>query len=92
MTLRVLNAGSCEGLKGGVHGAAFGLVVLMGAYNAAAFIRRRQRHLAINAVIYAAAAIWEYHHVAHHCRALGTVRTDRTTEPPRPTTDSVRAA
>jgi hypothetical protein len=38
----------------------------MGAYNAAAWIRRRQRHLAINAVIYIAAAIWEQRHVAHH--------------------------
>jgi hypothetical protein len=38
----------------------------MGAYNAAAWLRRRQRHLAINAVIYLTAAVWEQRHVAHH--------------------------
>jgi hypothetical protein len=45
---------------------ALGLTVLMGAYNAAAWLRRRQRHLAINAVIYFTAAIWEQGHVARH--------------------------
>jgi hypothetical protein len=38
----------------------------MGAYNAAAWMRRRQTHLAVNAAIYIAAAVWEQRHVAHH--------------------------
>jgi hypothetical protein len=38
----------------------------MGAYNAAAWVRRRQSHLAINATIYIAAVFWEQRHVAHH--------------------------
>jgi hypothetical protein len=38
----------------------------MGAYNAAAWVRRRQSHLAINATIYVAAVFWEQRHVAHH--------------------------
>jgi hypothetical protein len=40
----------------------------MGAYNTAAWLHRRQRHLAINAVIYLAAAFWEQRHVTHHLR------------------------
>jgi hypothetical protein len=42
----------------------------MGAYNAAAWLRRRQPHLAINAVLYAALTAWEQQHVAHHLRVL----------------------
>jgi hypothetical protein len=38
----------------------------MGAYNAAAWLQRRQSHLAVNAVIYIAAAFWEQRHVMHH--------------------------
>jgi hypothetical protein len=40
----------------------------MGTYNAAAWLRRRQRHLAINTIIYLAAAVWEERHVRHHIR------------------------
>ncbi len=40
----------------------------MGAYNTAAWLRRRQHHLAWNALIYTAAAVWESRHVAHHLR------------------------
>jgi hypothetical protein len=65
-TLPILDVGSCEPLKASIHGVALGLTVLMGAYNTAAWLRRRQRHLAINAVIYLAAAFWEQRHVAHH--------------------------
>jgi hypothetical protein len=42
----------------------------MGLYNAAAWISRRDRHLAINAVLYAALTAWEQKHVAHHIRRL----------------------
>jgi hypothetical protein len=64
--LPILDNGQCEPLKAVVHGVAFGLTALMGAYNAAAWLRRRQRHLAINAVIYLTAMIWEQRHVANH--------------------------
>ena len=70
MRLELLDSGSCEGIKGTVHGAALGLTVIMGLYNAAAWLRRRERHLAINTVLYTAVTIWEYQHVVHHRRAL----------------------
>jgi hypothetical protein len=65
-SLPILYPGSCEPLKAACHGLALGLAVLMGAYNAAAWVRRRQSHLAINATIYIIAAFWEQRHVAHH--------------------------
>lgn len=64
--LPILDNGKCEPLKAAVHALAFGLTALMGAYNTAAWLRRRQRHLAINAVIYLTAMIWEHKHVANH--------------------------
>ena len=53
MQFNVLNSGSAEAVKTGVHVTALGLMALMGAYNAAAWLQRRQPHLAINAVLYA---------------------------------------
>ena len=68
--LTVLNSGSCEALKLGVHAATLGLAVLMGGYNAAAWLRRREQHLAANAILYTALMALEYHHVAHHLALL----------------------
>ena len=68
--LTVLNSGSCEALKLSVHAAALGLAVVMGGYNAAAWLRRREHHLAANAVLYTALIALEYHHVAHHLALL----------------------
>ena len=68
--LDVLQCGSCERLKLGIHGTALGLAVVMGAYNAAAWLSRRQQHLAVNAVLYAALTAWEQQHVAHHLAEL----------------------
>ena len=65
-SLAILDVGSCEPLKAVVHSVALGLCALMGLYNAAAWMRRRQSHLAINAVIYLAATCWEQRHVSHH--------------------------
>ena len=70
MKLGVLECGSCEPLKIAVHGAALGLAVVMGVYNAAAWLSRRQQHLAVNAVLYAALTAWEQQHVAHHLAEL----------------------
>lgn len=68
--LDVLKCGSCEPLKLSVHGAALGLAVVMGLYNAAAWLSRREQHLAVNAVLYAMLTAWEQKHVAHHLAEL----------------------
>jgi hypothetical protein len=65
-TLAILYPGNCEPLKATFHGVALLLAAVMGAYNAAAWLRRRQSHLAINATVYIAAVFWEQRHVAHH--------------------------
>jgi hypothetical protein len=70
MPTDVLQCGSCEEIKLGVHAGALALAVVMGVYNAAAWLSRRQRHLAINAVLYAALTAWEQRHVVHHLREL----------------------
>src|SRR5918993_2668279 len=86
LPLPILKSGSCESFKAGVHGAALGLAVVMGLYNTAAWVHRRERHLWINALIYCLACEFERRHVAHHldaCRGVDgslvmqtTVRTD----------------
>jgi len=68
--LDILNSGSCEALKMGVHATTLALAVVMGAYNGAAWLRRREQHLAVNAVLYAALIAWESEHVAHHFALL----------------------
>lgn len=73
--ITVLNPGKCEPLKAAVHGILFATAAVCAAYNAAAWVRRRQRHLAINAVVYSAAVLWERCHVAHHLTACD-VRAD----------------
>jgi len=65
-----LHCGHCEPLKAGVHATALGLFVVMGVYNVAAWLRRRERHLAINAIVYTALSAWERQHVAHHLAEL----------------------
>jgi hypothetical protein len=67
--LPILDSGNCEPFKAAVHATALGLSALMGCYNAAAWLRRRQNHLAVNAVLYLTAVIWEQRHVAHHLAA-----------------------
>lgn len=74
MSLRVLESGACESLKLGVHGLALGLSSLMCLYNAAAWLQRRERHLAANTLIYGAATVLEQRHVTHHWCAVQRVR------------------
>jgi hypothetical protein len=64
--MRMLQNGNCERVKTGVHAAALGLAVICGLYNAAAWLSRRQVHLAVNAVLYALLTAWEQQHVVHH--------------------------
>jgi hypothetical protein len=70
MDLKVLKCGNCEPLKLGVHGLALGIATLCGLYNAAAWLSRREQHLAVNAVLYAALIAFEQRHVAHHIAEL----------------------
>jgi len=49
---------------------------VMSAYNAAAWLRRRDQHLAVNAVLYTALIAWEQHHVLHHLALLRQRPTD----------------
>ena len=65
-SLAFLDSGNCEPLKATFHGVALVLAAVMGAYNLAAWVRRRQSHLAINATVYIAAVFWERQHVTHH--------------------------
>ena len=74
MQLTVLECGSCETLKAGFHATALGLCAIMGLYNAAAWLRRREQHLAVNAVLYAALSVWEQQHVATHIASLRRMR------------------
>jgi hypothetical protein len=66
LPLPILNQGSCEPFKAVVHGTALGLFALMGLYNAAAWINRRDSHLAVNAIVYGTLVAWERRLVAHH--------------------------
>ena len=68
--LPVLKCGNSEPLKLGVHAGALGLAALCGLYNAAAWLSRREAHLAVNTVLYTALTIWEHQHVVHHLDAL----------------------
>ena len=81
MDLPVLKCGNCEPLKLSVHAAALGLAALMGAYNGAAWLSRRQRHLAVNTVLYTCLTIWEQRHVAHHLATLRSLQTIPTAPP-----------
>jgi hypothetical protein len=68
--LKVLKCGNCEELKLGVHGLSLGLAAVCGLYNAAAWLARREQHLAVNTVLYAALIVFEQRHVAHHIAEL----------------------
>jgi hypothetical protein len=82
LDLPVLKCGNCEPLKLGVHAGALGLAALCGMYNAAAWLSRRERHLAVNTVMYLVLTVWEQQHVAHH---LATMRKRLDTDaPPAP--------
>jgi len=70
LDLKLLKCGNCEELKLGVHATALALATVCGLYNAAAWLTRREQHLAVNAVLYAALVAFEQRHVAHHMAAL----------------------
>jgi hypothetical protein len=61
----------------------FGIASLCLAYNAAAWLSRRETHLAVNTVLYTCLTIWEQRHVAHH---LAEIRSPCTAEASPPAT------
>jgi hypothetical protein len=70
MDLKVLQCGNCEELKLGIHATTLGLAALCGLYNAAAWLSRREQHLALNTIMYTALIVVEQRHVAHHMATL----------------------
>ena len=84
LDLDILKCGNCEELKLGVHAGALGLAVVMGLYNAAAWLVRRETHLAVNAILYAGLVAWEREHVAHHLAELRPAAPPRAVEPEPP--------
>jgi hypothetical protein len=77
----MLDVGECEPLKAAVHGLLMATVSVCAAYNAAAWLKRRQSHLAINAIIYTAAMWWEHTHVKHHLVACAPAMPERFPRP-----------
>ncbi len=72
MQLSILESGAREPLKAAVHALALSLVAVIASYNVAAWLQRRQRHLAVNSVIYLAMMVFEYEHVRHHMASPST--------------------
>ena len=92
--IKILKCGNCEELKIGVHATVLALAVVCGAYNTAAWLLRRDRHLAVNTVLYGALTVWEILHVVHHCAALPDRRVlpDRRESSTEGTVDRVKPA
>ena len=59
-------SGQAEPLKGAVHATVGTLLAVMATYNAVAFVYRRDRHLAGNALLYAAGAALEAYQTSRH--------------------------
>ena len=62
-------SGNHEGLKCAVHATAGFMVGLCAAYNATAWMFRRDRHLWVNALVYSFAVAWEVKQTMHHLNA-----------------------
>jgi hypothetical protein len=84
MDWKVLKCGNCEELKLGVHATALGLAAVCGLYNTFAWLSRRQQHLAVNAILYAALIAWEQQHVSHHMAEIRRPRADPARAPVEP--------
>ena len=68
-----VSEGHAEPIKGAFHGLAAVVCGLMFAYNTAAWLFRREPHLAMNALVYGTAILYEgaqtHRHVAARVRA-----------------------
>jgi hypothetical protein len=69
-TLPILQCGNCEPLKAGVHALVLATAAVCALYNLAAWVTRRQTHLAVNTVLYGTLVAWEATHVRHHLAIL----------------------
>ncbi len=75
-----LTRGCAEGFKGSVHALTCGLAGLMFAYNTAAWLVRRERHLAVNGLVYGCSVLYEARLAFRH---LKTARPDEIPKPAR---------
>jgi len=92
LDMKVLKCGNCEELKLGVHATALAIATVCGLYNAAAWLSRREQHLAVNAALYAALIAFEQRHVAHHIAAMRHPTGRKTsTATPRSSSDAIAA-
>jgi hypothetical protein len=66
----VFDSGRCEPLKLSVHAALGSLALLCLGYNSLAFLRRRERHLAMNVLLYGSLLALETRKVRHHREAV----------------------
>jgi hypothetical protein len=64
----LINAGTADGFKAGVHLGLFGLAVTCLAYNAMAYIQRKEGHLLRNGLVYAALSVYEVIQIEAHMR------------------------
>jgi hypothetical protein len=76
LVTEMLDSGRCEPLKACVHTAVLVLAAVCATYNTAAWFKRRQPHLAVNALIYITTVWWERCHVVHHLAACAPVEAD----------------
>ena len=59
-------SGEAEQIKGSFHAAASAIVGVMAIYNAVAWWHRRERHLGVNAAVYAAGFALEVYQTRRH--------------------------
>lgn len=58
---------NAESTKGAVHGALGTLAILCAVYNGSAYLKRQERHLLINLIVYTGLVLYEIRTVTHHC-------------------------
>lgn len=68
--MNALRTGEAEGVKLGVHAALGVLAAVCTVYNSAAWLYRREPHLAVNAVAYGLLTALEVAQVERHRDAL----------------------
>lgn len=64
--MTVFHAGCREPLKASVHGVFLGAALVCLGYNLIACALRRERHLAVNVLVYGSVVWFETRAVAHH--------------------------
>lgn len=69
MLNRFCESGRYEPFKTAWHGLLLLGALGAAAYNVVAWLRRRERHLAMNVGIYLSWALLEYQQIARHCEA-----------------------